>query len=99
MGDFFKGFEQLMELAKELEEKSKKGELKTDFQFSSSRLSSIPPRDRDSPKPSFQSQKNTDAKDKGHFQSASDGDHLDGDHLKDKIGGLSKEINQLKDLV
>ncbi len=42
MSDFFKGFEQLLELAKTLEEKAEKGELKTDVQFRSSRLSSIP---------------------------------------------------------
>ncbi|MGB3492240.1 MAG: AAA family ATPase [Elainellaceae cyanobacterium] len=42
MSDFFKGFEQLLELAKTLEEKAEKGELKTDVQFRSSHLSSIP---------------------------------------------------------
>jgi transitional endoplasmic reticulum ATPase len=42
MNDFFKGFEQLLELAKTLEEKAEKGELKTDIQINSRRLSSIP---------------------------------------------------------
>ncbi|MBE9177827.1 AAA family ATPase [Oculatella sp. LEGE 06141] len=42
MSDFFKGFEQLLELAKALEEKAEKGEIKTDIQFNSRSLSSIP---------------------------------------------------------
>ena len=42
MSDFFKGFEQLLELAKALEEKAEKGELKTDIRVSSRTLSSIP---------------------------------------------------------
>ncbi|MEB3211522.1 MAG: AAA family ATPase [Leptolyngbyaceae bacterium] len=42
MSDFFKGFEQLLELAKTLEEKAEKGELKADVQFNSRTLSSIP---------------------------------------------------------
>ncbi len=44
MSDFFKGFEQLLELAKALEEKAEKGELKTDIQINSRHLSSIPRR-------------------------------------------------------
>jgi transitional endoplasmic reticulum ATPase len=39
MNDFFKGFEQLLELAKTLEEK---GELKTDIRINSRSFSSIP---------------------------------------------------------
>jgi transitional endoplasmic reticulum ATPase len=42
MSDFFKGFEQLLELAKALEEKMDKGELKADVQINSRTLSSIP---------------------------------------------------------
>jgi transitional endoplasmic reticulum ATPase len=42
MSDLFKGFEQLLELAKALEEKAEKGELKTDIQINSRSLSSIP---------------------------------------------------------
>ena len=42
MNDFFKGFEQLLELAKTLEEKAEKGELKTDIQINSRGFSSIP---------------------------------------------------------
>ncbi|MGI0489928.1 AAA family ATPase [Pantanalinema rosaneae CENA516] len=42
MSDLFKGFEQLLELAKALEEKAEKGELKTDFQINTRSLSSIP---------------------------------------------------------
>lgn len=42
MSDLFKGFEQLLELAKVLEEKAEKGELKTDVQFRTSNFSSIP---------------------------------------------------------
>jgi len=40
MNDLFKGFEDLLELAKRLEEKAEKGELKTDIQWRS--LSNIP---------------------------------------------------------
>ncbi|MBU7582152.1 MAG: AAA family ATPase [Nostoc sp. TH1S01] len=42
MSEFFKGFEQLIELAKALEEKAEKGELKTDIQINSRPMSSIP---------------------------------------------------------
>lgn len=60
MSDLFRGFEQLIELAKLLEEKAEKGELRTDVQINSRRLSSIPRRTAggvgvsrvDSPEPS-----------------------------------------------
>jgi transitional endoplasmic reticulum ATPase len=42
MSDLFKGFDQLLELAKALEEKIEKGEIKTDVQINSRPLSSIP---------------------------------------------------------
>ncbi|MEH2289265.1 AAA family ATPase [Nostoc sp.] len=42
MDDIFKGFEQLLEIAKALEEKVEKGELKTSIQIQSHHLSSIP---------------------------------------------------------
>jgi transitional endoplasmic reticulum ATPase len=42
MDNLFKGFEQLLELAKALEEKTEQGEIKTDIQFRSRSLSSIP---------------------------------------------------------
>ncbi|TVQ15503.1 MAG: AAA family ATPase, partial [Leptolyngbya sp. DLM2.Bin27] len=42
MNDFFKGFEQLLELAKTLEEKAESGELKTNVQINSRSFSSIP---------------------------------------------------------
>lgn len=42
MNDFFKGFEQLLELAKTLEEKAESGELKTNVQINARSLSSIP---------------------------------------------------------
>jgi transitional endoplasmic reticulum ATPase len=42
MSDLFKGFDQLLELAKVLEEKIEKGEIKTDIQINSRPLSSIP---------------------------------------------------------
>jgi transitional endoplasmic reticulum ATPase len=44
MNDFFRGFEQLLELAKTLEEKAEKGELKTNIQVNTHRLSNIPTR-------------------------------------------------------
>lgn len=42
MSDLFKGFEQLVELAKVLEEKIDKGEIKTEMQFNTRPLSNIP---------------------------------------------------------
>lgn len=42
MSDFFKGFEQLLELAKTLEEKAEKGELKTDVRINARSMGSIP---------------------------------------------------------
>ncbi len=49
MNDLFKGFEQLLELAKTLEEKAERGELKTEFQIHSRSFSSIPRQTRPSP--------------------------------------------------
>ncbi|MBW4519277.1 MAG: AAA family ATPase [Scytolyngbya sp. HA4215-MV1] len=43
MSDLFKGFEQLLEIAKALEEKAEKGELKTNIQINARSLSNIPP--------------------------------------------------------
>ncbi|MFN6157875.1 MAG: AAA family ATPase, partial [Dolichospermum sp.] len=40
--NLFKGFEQLLELVKTLEEKAENGEIKTNVQFNSRPLSSIP---------------------------------------------------------
>jgi transitional endoplasmic reticulum ATPase len=42
MSDLFKGFEQLLELAKTLEEKAESGELKTNVQINARGMSSIP---------------------------------------------------------
>ena len=42
MSDFFKGFEQLIELAKTLEEKAEKGELKADVRINSRTMGNIP---------------------------------------------------------
>lgn len=42
MNDFFKGFEQLLELAKTLEEKAEKDELKTDIRVNTRSFSNIP---------------------------------------------------------
>ena len=42
MSDLFKGFEQLLEIVKTLEEKAENGEIKTNVQFNSRPLSSIP---------------------------------------------------------
>ncbi len=42
MSDIFKGFEQLLELAKALEEKAEAGELRTNIQINARSLSSIP---------------------------------------------------------
>ncbi len=42
MTDLFKGFEQLIELAKTLEEKAERGELKTEFRVNSRSFSAIP---------------------------------------------------------
>ncbi|MFB2892408.1 hypothetical protein ACE1CI_05620 [Aerosakkonemataceae cyanobacterium BLCC-F50] len=43
MSDLFKGFQDLLELAKTLEEKLEKGELKADVQINARSLSNIPP--------------------------------------------------------
>lgn len=54
MSELFKGFEQLLELAKLLEEKAEKGELKTQVHINSRPLSSIP-RPGNIPRPSASS--------------------------------------------
>ncbi|MFO5493263.1 MAG: AAA family ATPase, partial [Cuspidothrix sp.] len=110
MSDLFKGFEQLLELVKTLEEKSENGEIKTNVQFNSRPLSSIP---RTGNIPRSSNMGGNTGNDVGtsrmNTQSppASGADPSDpvvppdptsGIALKD-IGGLSEILKELKELV
>lgn len=108
MSEFFKGFEQLIELAKALEEKAEKGELKTDIQINSRPMSNIP-RHGGIPRP------NNMGNDVGTSRirtqpapnpnSGNDGDsevvppHGPSDYSLKDVGGLSEVLKELKELI
>lgn len=100
MSDLFKGFEQLLEIAKVLEEKMEKGELKTDVQINSRNFSSIPRQGGipggigtsriNNPPPSAPSPASTDDVIITPPPASAS--------LKD-IGGLSEVLNELREVV
>ncbi len=111
MTDLFKGFEQLVELAKTLEEKLEKGEIKTDVQFSSRPLSGIP-RSGGIPRPGGISRPTNSGGDDfeiNRSRTSSPSDSGFGDtmtpleeptiaSLKD-VGGLTEVLKELKELI
>ncbi|HEY9624335.1 MAG TPA: AAA family ATPase [Crinalium sp.] len=106
MSDLFKGFEQLLELAKALEEKAEKGELKTDIQINSRPLSSIPRRgnvpggigtSRIRPNPPADGSSPSGTSDDVVITPPPD-DSSSANSLKD-IGGLSEVLKELRELV
>lgn len=111
MSDLFKGFEQLLEIAKLLEEKAAKGELKTDIQINTRTLSSIP-RQGNIPTGVGTSRINTNPGTASVANStpepeviitpppagASTGDASDQASLKD-VGGLTDVLKELRELV
>lgn len=100
MSDVFKGFEQLLELAKLLEEKIDKGEIKTDMQFSTRTLRSIP---RSGNIPRYSNSNNPDV---GHTNISSNPpvstsqkeEVINKSSLQD-VGGLTEIIKELKELI
>lgn len=107
MSDIFKGFEQLLELAKALEEKAEKGELKADIQINSRPLSGIPrqgnipngigvSRVRPNPSSSAPSTPTADS-DPIVTPPPNDGGQSEAS-LKD-VGGLSDVLKELRELV
>jgi transitional endoplasmic reticulum ATPase len=107
MSDLFKGFEELLELAKTLEEKIEKGELKADVQFSARSLSSIPragniprgntgtSRFRTPPAPSSSSSAGSSS---ASGEPVKPQQTAGSPSLKD-VGGLSEVIQELKELI
>ncbi|MEH1855061.1 MAG: AAA family ATPase [Nostoc sp.] len=109
MSDLFKGFEQLIELVKTLEEKVEKGEIKTDFQINSRSMSNIP-RSGNMPRPNnmandigtsrirTQPSPNSDAGNGAAPDIVPPPDSPSGNALKD-IGGLNEILRELKELI
>ncbi|WP_392535578.1 AAA family ATPase [Nostoc sp. C117] len=109
MSDLFKGFEQLIELVKTLEEKVEKGEIKTDFQINSRFMSNIP-RSGNIPRPNnmandigtsrirTQPSPNSDAANGAAPDIVPPPDSPSGNALKD-IGGLNEILKELKELI
>lgn len=99
MSELFRGFEQLLELAKALEEKVEKGELKTDVQINARPLSSIPrsgamprtnvgtSRVRPQPAPAEPEPVNVETPNPGSTPSLQD------------VGGLGTTLQELRELV
>ncbi|MCA2552263.1 MAG: AAA family ATPase [Microcystis sp. M04BS1] len=110
MAELFKGFEQLVELAKTLEEKLEKGEIKTEVQFNSRSLSNIPrsggiPRPGGVSRPSnsgggdFEVNRNRSSPtDSGVEESVTPAEGPTTASLKD-VGGLTEVIKELKELI
>ncbi|MDB9343672.1 AAA family ATPase [Nodularia spumigena CS-586/05] len=107
MSDLFKGFEQFIELVKTLEEKVENGEIKTDVQFNSRSLSSIP-RTGNIPRTNNNTTSNvgttsirtpsSPARDTGASDPNIQPEGNLGITLKD-IGGLNQELKELKELI
>ncbi|MFN5970588.1 MAG: AAA family ATPase [Microcystis sp.] len=110
MAELFKGFEQLVELAKILEEKLEKGEIKTEMQFNSRSLSNIP-RAGGIPRPGgayrqnnaggddFEVNRNRDTPtDSGVENNVTPPEGPTTASLKD-VGGLTEVIKELKELI
>ena len=108
MNDLFKGFEQLVELAKALEEKLETGEIKADMQLSTRPLSSIP-RAGNIPRPhvgvhvSKSSSRTQAPPSSGNSNSASPDpvkpkQTAASPSLKD-VGGLGEVLQELKELI
>ncbi len=110
MSELFKGFEQLLELAKALEEKIEKGEIKTDVQINARPLSSIP-RQGSIPRTDIGTsriKRNSPAPNSSTSAAAAPGDDATDDSLtaptgttsslKD-VGGLGEVLQELRELV
>jgi len=111
MTELFKGFEQLVELAKTLEEKLEKGEIKTEVQFSSRPLSSIPragglPRPGGISRPSSSGggdfevnrSRSSSPSDSGLEDTITPPEEATTPSLKD-VGGLTEVLKELKELI
>jgi transitional endoplasmic reticulum ATPase len=108
MSDLFRGFEQLIELAKTLEERAEKGELKADIQINSRPLSSIPRQgnipgsigtSRVRPNPVGENRESpTDSSRDADSVVAPATDNADAPSLKD-VGGLAEVLKELRELV
>ncbi len=109
MSDLFKGFEQLLELAKVLEEKAEKGELKTEVQFRSSNFSNIPrniPQNdigqtrikKDAPSNNSSTEKVASNTNKEPIVTPPPAATTPDISLKD-IGGLKTELKEIRELV
>jgi transitional endoplasmic reticulum ATPase len=105
MSDLFKGFEQLFELAKALEEKAERGELKADVQINSRPLSSIPRRGNIPPDiGTSRIRTNPSGSDDSRepiITPPPDGTELDtvGDVSLKDVGGLTEVLRELRELV
>lgn len=103
MSDLFKGFEQLLELAKILEEKAEKGELKADIQINSRNLSSIPRRGNiptgasRARQASHSANENSTFSEKGTSEEGASSPNAAAS-LKD-VGGLGEILRELRELV
>jgi transitional endoplasmic reticulum ATPase len=113
MSDLFKGFEQFIELVKTLEEKIDSGEVKTDVQFNTRSVSSIPrtgniprgsssnigtSRIRTPSSPSASPSPSSPAANAGSSEPIIPPEPNSGMTLKD-IGGLSEVLKELKELI
>lgn len=110
MSDLFKGFEQLLELAKTLEEKIDQGQIKTDIQVNARHISNIPqqgniPRNtgtvRSQPSPAADViiTPPPAAKREGEGQHRRGREASEGSSLLNKVGGLSEVIQELREVV
>jgi transitional endoplasmic reticulum ATPase len=109
MSELFKGFEQLLELVKTLEDKIEKGEIKTDVQINSRPMSSIP-RSGGIPRPNNMgndvgtSRFRTQPAPNPHSGGGGDAEVVPppdtpSDHALKDVGGLGEVLKELKELI
>ncbi|HEY9811197.1 MAG TPA: AAA family ATPase [Halomicronema sp.] len=98
MSDIFKGFEELLELAKTLEEKIQQGDIKTDIRINTRSLSNIPTQGN-IPRAKPQQQPSPEVIITPPSQTNNQTAQPSVKKLTEKIGGLTHIIKELQDLV
>lgn len=98
MSDLFKGFEQLLEIAKILEEKAEKGELKSSVEFQTRTFTSIPKQGNIPKGVKVQNTSTNSPENRQTVQNEPDIKPPSTSSLKD-VGGLSEVLRELKELI
>ena len=104
MEKFFKGFEDLLELAKTLEDKVEKGELRTDIRINSRPLTNIPsqgniPRRNNPPQVGVENLNNSSTSETEETEETEETKETSPSITLNQVGGLKSIIQELTELV